>query len=261
VVGVIDDLLRSVTELTHRLRRAQAVMNAAAAHARGVHDGTDGTDGTGSITIVIDDDGTARDVLVAPDWRRRLSPADVGPAVVAADTEAARRRVAATVEALVEANPSVGEAGAPEHSPVDGQESPAGPSPGAATAGLAGPTPPAGPGGPPRPLADLTAAVLAAVDDFDQVTEPPRPVVGIGGAGAVHVMVAHGRITECTVNQAWLAHQDEVTLAHALREAISAAAAATLAARRPFIDYQQRLETLVAEARATLHDLSRGPRS
>ncbi|MBX6750240.1 MAG: hypothetical protein IRY85_11325 [Micromonosporaceae bacterium] len=254
---MIDDLLRSVTELTHRLRRMPAVLTAAAAQARGV---CDGTDSTGSITIVIDDDGTVRDVHVAADWRRRLSPADVGPAVVAADAAAARRRAVATVEALADAHASVGEGAATDLSSVDGQGPPIEASP-TDPAGLPWPTPvPTGTGERPRPLADLTAAVLAAVDDFDRVTAPPSPVVGIGAEGAVHVTVAQGRITECTVNQAWLARQDEVTLAHALREAIGAAGAAALAARRPYIDYQQRLETLVAEARASLDDLSRGPR-
>jgi len=253
---MIDDLLRSVTELTHRLRRAQAVLTAAAAQARGV---CDGTDRTGSITILIDDDGTARDVHVAADWRRRLSPAEVGPAVVAADADAARRRATATAEALAAAHASAGEGDAIplDDSSVDDQGALIGPGPDAA--GPTRPTPVAA-AGRPRPLVDLTAAVLAAADDFDHITAPPPPVVGTGGQGAVQVTVAQGRITECTVNQAWLARQDEVTLAHALREAIGAAATAALTARRPYVDYQQRLETLVAEARAALHDVSRGPR-
>lgn len=254
---MIDDLLRSVTELTHRLRRAQAVLAAAAAQARGVRDGTDST---GSITIVIDDDGTARDVHVAADWRQRLSPAEVGPAVVAADAEAARRRAVATVGALAEAHASVEESAAPDWSPVDGQAAPAEPTPDATGLPWLTQVTGVGPAGRPRPLADLTAAVLMAVDDFEHATAPPPPVVGIGGEGAVHVTVAEGRITECTVNDAWLARQDEVTLAHALREAIGAAAAAALAARRPSIDYQERLETLAADARATLQELSQGPR-
>jgi len=263
---MIDDVLRSVTELAHRLRRTQAGLTAATARARTV---CDGTDRTGSITIVIDEDGTARDVHVAADWRRRLSPADVGPAVVAADAEAARRRAAATVQALAEAGAaepdaplarfgSVGDD--PDRSPGDGRRSSTAPGADATALSWLAPVRADGTAGRPRRLADLAAAVLAAADDLDHLTAPPPPVVGVGSEGAVRVTVAQGRITECTVNQAWLARQDEVTLAHALREAISAAAAAALAARRPYIDYQRRLETLVAEARAALEDMSRGPR-
>jgi DNA-binding protein YbaB len=261
---MIDDVLRSVTELTHRLRRAQTVLTTATAQARLVREGTDRT---GSITVVIDDDGTARDVHVAADWRSRLDPADVGPAVVAADAEAAQRRAVATVQALAEAqaladDPATDRASeGTEWSSVDGQP-PIGPAPDQATRAHSWltPVPPVETGGRLRSLADLTAAVLAAADDLDEVTAPQPPVVGVGAEGAVRITVAHGRITECTVNQAWLARQDEVTLAHALREAISAAAAAALAARQPYIDYRQRLETLFADTQATLQDLSRGPR-
>jgi len=272
-IGMIDDVLRSVTELTRSLRQAQAALATATAQACDV---CDGTDSTGSITIVLDDDGTARDVRVATDWRRRLSPAEVGPAVVAADAEAARRRAAATAEALADAygsldradGPDAGDGrpdrssvdGYPDRSSVDGQGLPIGPTQGFRASALSWLTPvaPTAAAGRRRSLADLTAAVLAAAADFDQLTAPPAPVVGVGGEGAVRVTVTQGRITECTVNPAWLAHQDEVTLAHALREAIGAAAAAALAARRPYIDYRQRLETIVADARATLQEMSRG---
>lgn len=260
-VSMIDDVFGSVAELTRRLRRAQTVLAVATAQARAVREGTDRT---GSITVVIDDDGTARDVHVAADWRNRLDPADVGPAVVAADAEAARRRAAATAQALAdaqadaEARTTDGEGA--DQSAVDGQSGPTGSalSIDAAALGWLAPVPPSG--GQPRSWADLAAAVLAAADDLDHVTAPPPPVVGVGAEGAVRITLTQGRITECTVNQAWLAHQDEVTLAHALREAISAAAAAALAARQPYIDYCRRLERVIADARATVQDLSRGPR-
>jgi len=255
-VGMIGDVHRSVTELTQRLQRARAGLTAATAQAVG-----DGTDRTGSITIVLGDDGIARDVHVAADWRRRLNPAGVGPAVVAADAEAARRHAAATAEA----DALVGEADNPGRSPVDGRAgqsfvdrrgTPTVPGPSALSWLI--PVAPTAAEGRRRSVAELTAAVLAAADDFDHLTAPPAPVVGVGAGGAVQVTVARGRITECTVNPAWLSHQDEVTLAHALREAIGAAAADALDAHRPYIDYRQRLEALVADARATLQDMSRG---
>src|SRR5262245_42870328 len=64
----------------------------------------DGTDDSGSVTIVIDDEGAARDVRVAGDWRRRLAPARLGEAVVAADGDAATRRATATAQALADSS-------------------------------------------------------------------------------------------------------------------------------------------------------------
>jgi hypothetical protein len=257
VVGV-HDLLSSVTELTQRLRREQADLIRANARGRQVRDGTDES---GSITIVLDDDGTARDVLVAADWRRRLNPAQVGSAVVAADSRAAHRRAAATADALAGASTSDGRG---RESTEDTEEELARSGPTSSGGGWLVPIPltePASEPAPPRrSLAELSTAVLAAFEELERVTEPPPPVPGVGAAGAVRVTLAEGRLTECAINQAWLAHQDEVTLAYALREAVSAALTAAVAARRPLIEYQQRLDEIVADARATLRDLAAGVR-
>jgi hypothetical protein len=243
VTGVGHDLLSSVTELTQRLRREQAALTRAMARAREI---SDGTDESGTITILLDDDGIARDVRVAADWRRRLDLPGVAPAVVAADAAAARRRATATAEALASESTVAG-----------------GPAPDAPPGWLV-PVPPSGPDAdlarPRRSLAEISAAVLAAVDDLERATEPAPPVHGAGAEGAVRVTLAQGRITECVINEAWLAGQDEATLAHALREAVSAAAAAGVAARRPLIEYQQRLDAIVADARANLHRLAGGVR-
>jgi hypothetical protein len=119
------------------------------------------------------------------------------------------------------------------------------------------PVDPAAPGE-RRSLAELSAAVLAAFDDLDRIVQPPPPVHGCGADGAVKVTMAAGRITHCLVNQDWLTHQDDITLAHALREAVSDAAAAWLAARTPSIDYQRRLHELVTDARSALARLRPG---
>lgn len=232
------DLLGSVTKLTQRLRREQTTLARALTLAR---QRRDGTDESGTMTILIDEAGTARDVIVAADWRRRLPPDQVGAAVMAADEAAARHRVVATAEALAEVRGST----------TDDD--------GAATQPWLVPLPPSD-AGRPRSVMELTTAVLAAVDDLERATTPPPAVHGGGAGGAVRVTLDQGRITECTVNQHWLANQDEVTLAHALREAISAATAAGLAARAPLIEYQQRLDAIVADARATLSEFSQGSR-
>lgn len=246
------DLLSSVTELTRRIRREQAALTRAMAQAREVRDGTDES---GTITVLIDADGTAHDVRVAADWRQRLRLADLGAAVVAADGEAARRRAQATTEALTAAHQ---EAATAYGSTQDGTSLSTGDDRGADGWLVPVPLDGATRAGRRRSLAELSTAVLAAFEDLERVTEPPPPIHGAGADGSVRVTVAQGRITECVINQAWLAHQDEITLGYALREAVCAAATAGLAARRPFIEYQQRLDAIVADARATLNHLSAG---
>lgn len=215
------DLLHSIAELSDRLRRSRAVVDHAAARGLAVDEGTDDS---GTITIVIDDEGAASNVRVAPHWRHRLTAAELEQAVVAADTDAANRRSTVTVQAL--ASTDVG---------TDEPPSPTGAAPGRS-----------------RSLSELSAAVLAACDDLDRIAQPPPPVHGRGAQGAVEVTMTQGRVTRCVVDQRWLARQDEVTLAHALREAVTAAASARLAARAPFVDFQQRLDAILADARATL---------
>jgi hypothetical protein len=221
-----------------------------------------GTDETGSITIVLDDDATARDVVVAAAWRR-LSPAQVGPAVVAADTDAARRFITATIAAPTTPSPT-----SPSRS--DGMGGAGGYRDQSGNRDRDRWWPIANPAvGGPRPLTALAEAVLTATDDLDAVigappgragAGSPPDVVGIGAGAAVRITMTRGRITECTIDQAWLRQQDEVTLAHALREAIGQAAAADRAARQPFRDHQRRLAGIVAEARAALDELGRGAR-
>jgi hypothetical protein len=234
---------RSLNAAAEELSRQRTALVRALARAREVRDGADES---GTITIFLDDDGTARDVYVASDWRRRLRPEAVGPALIAADTDAAQRRAVATAEAM--AHPSVedDDASTEDSGPAwSGWLLPVDPWPGE-DAGQA------------RSFSELSAAVWAAVDDLDRVTAQPSPVLGSGGSGAVRVTMAQGRVTACAVDQRWLARQDELTLAHALREAVCAAAAASVAARRPLIEYQQRLEALVADAKATLGATGRG---
>jgi DNA-binding protein YbaB len=235
-IGNNRDLLGSVAALAQRAGRIRAALTAAVAQGRTA---PAGTDESGSITIVLDDEGTARDVRVAEDWRDYLAdPEEVAAAVVAADGDAALRRATATADALGRADL--------DGSTVDGP----------VPAGWIVPVLPQGAApAQRRSLSELTAAVLAASDDLARFSEPPPPVLGSAAGGAVRITLAQGRITECTISERWLGHQDDGSLEQALREAVSAAATAGLAARRPFIEYQQRLNALLAEARANLTEM------
>jgi hypothetical protein len=156
-------------------------------------------------------------------------PARLGEAVIAADTDAATRRASATTQALADADWSTQDTYRESTGDTSGWLAPVASRPS---------------------LAELSAAVLAAFDDLDRMTQPAPPVHGSGAQGAVRVTMVQGRIIECTVSQAWLVNQDEVTLAHSLREAMSCAAAALLTQRAPFVDHQRRLREIVAQARA-----------
>lgn len=253
VVGVARDLLSSLAELTHRIQQEQATLRRAVARGREVRTGTDES---GTIIVELDDEGTARDVRVGANWRYRLSLVQVGPAVVAADASAALRRANATIEALDQSTADSGRStqdGQTDGLPAGGCDRP--------DSLLPPPRSGAAATSPRRSVAEISAAVLAAVNELDGFTEPPPPVHGTGADGAVRVTLVAGRITECAISPAWLRHQDEVTLARALREAVGQAAAAGVAARTRFMDYQRRLEALVADARASLNDLARGVRS
>lgn len=235
------DLRGSLEQITRHLARSRAVLTRAVTQARHVREGTDET---GSITVVIDDEGSARDVHVHADWRHRLPLSQVGPAVVAADAQAVRRRSTATAEAIVEADRSVRDSDG--LSTEDIRSMPGLPS-------WLVPVDPTALPGRNRSLAELTTALWAACDDLDRASRPAAAVSGTAAQGAVRIALVQGRITECAINQRWLAEQDDVTLAHALREAVSAATAAAVAARAPFIELQQRLGEIIADARHTLN--------
>jgi hypothetical protein len=223
------------------MSRAQTALAHATAAGAAIRDGADPS---GCITVILDDAGDAADILVATDWRRRLAADQVGAAVVAADQHAARRRAQATATAL-DRLPSL--ASTDSRSTVDDIPRP--------PAGVATVEPATGRR---RSLTELTAAVWAAFDDLDRVTVPPEPARGAGAEGAVSITVAHGRVTACDIDPAWLTRQDEATLAHALAEALSSAGHQARRARAPLRGYQSHLDGLLADAMAHLGRNERG---
>jgi hypothetical protein len=215
-----------------RMGRAQATLAQAITAGAAIREGTDPS---GSITVILDDDGAAQDVRVAVDWSHRLATDQVGAAVVAADEDAAIRRATRTAAEL-------GPVTATQQSAMD--IAPRLPE-------WLEPVPPAA--GPRRSLTELTAAVWAAFDDLHRVTTPPRPTRASGADGALEVVLSHGRIIECTIDPHWLARQDDTTLSHALREALRAARNQALQAHEPLVTYQRHLDDLLTDAVASLH--------
>ncbi|SDT74718.1 YbaB/EbfC family nucleoid-associated protein [Actinoplanes derwentensis] len=94
---MFDDRLAALVGLRddgeELLRRARLAASAS---------GGPGTDSTGSVTTALDEDGRVTSVIVASDWRSRVSEERLGSAVVDAVREAAVRRLTAWGAAYVE---------------------------------------------------------------------------------------------------------------------------------------------------------------
>jgi hypothetical protein len=189
-----------------------------------------GRDPSGAIEVILGDDGTAREIRVTSDWRRHLAPEEVGPAIVAADADAAQRRAEATAAAFASTS-DPGSDATPANEPV--------------------------PAGRTRQLSELVDQALTTFDELDRVTVAPGGT-GSGGAGAVTVSLSHGRITGCALDARWLGNQDATTLARELRHALASATAAQTAANRPVAAFSQLITDLLADVTATLRDVGRG---
>jgi hypothetical protein len=158
-------------------------------------------------------------VAVAPDWRARLNPADLGQALALATADAVQRRTEAWAEQLASA-------------PV----APAPASPSAAS--LASFVPAGGPasfvpaGGPSLMSTDdidaLVRLVLDAYDDLDaMVAEIDQAVAGPNHGrsddGRICLVVRHGAVTEVRIDQHWLAHAGADAIAEHAGQALRAA--------------------------------------
>jgi len=224
-----SDSHRWMAELQHEIGRLHARFAQAAAQGQAT---SEGTDPTGAVTVILAPNGFARDVRIASDWHRRLRAEQVAQALVAADSDAAQRRAHATAEAFGSIQDE------PTEKPVSPAPAPARPSQ-------------------PRPLVDLADLASAAFDDIGRITAPPAPITGAGAGGAVRVSMAHGRITGCAIDLPWLSRQDDMTLAHALREALSSGIAAQSETDRPAVEYSRRITELLADVKATLRTIDR----
>lgn len=246
--GLADqDLARWLARLEREIERLPAVV----ASAQQPRDpAIAGTDPSGAVIVSLSPDGAASDVRIAADWRRRLRPEDVGDAVVAADSEAAQRLAHAVAHATTaSAGPTV----------LD-------------------PIAPVGPTGQPCSPAALAERAIATFDDaafddaafddaaLDDATFASDDVasqggaaltaVGTGAESAVSLCLSQGRIAACEVDRVWLNQQDEITLAHALREALADATARHAEACQPSEALADRIADLLADVKATLREIS-----
>ena len=221
--------MQSLTELQQQVGQLQARL-ARAAELTVVT--SEGRDQSGAVEVILDSNGTARDVRIAADWRRRTPLDQVGAAVVAADTDAARNRARSFAEAVAST----------EDYPLDPLPAPTAVAPAVRA----------------RPISGLAESALDAFDTIDRFRVPAHAVTGTNSERSVRISLDQGRITDCSIDLSWLARQDDTTLAHALREALASAATAQAEANRPAAEFAQRLTELLSDVKATLHDIDRG---
>jgi DNA-binding protein YbaB len=221
--------MQSLAELQQQAGQLQARLVRAAELGQVA---SNGRDPSGAVEVILDSDGTASDVRIAADWRRRTPLNHVGAAVVAADTDAALNRARSFAEAIAST----------EDVSLDPVPAPT----------------PVAPAVRARPISNVAESALDAFDSIDRLSTPPPAVTGTSSAKSVRISLDHGRISDCWIDPSWLARQDDTTLAHALREALASAATAQAEANRPAAEFSQRLTELLAEVKATLHNIDRG---
>jgi hypothetical protein len=108
----------------------------------------------------------------------------------------------------------------------------------------------------PRSPAELAERALAAFDGLEIRGPEPATVVGTSEGSAVRLSMSHGRITACEIEPRWLERQDEITLNRALRDALTEANAARIEADRPSTEFAHRLTEVLADAKATLAEIT-----
>lgn len=179
-----------------------------------------GQDPAGAVTVWLGADGVAQRVRVATDWRRRLGEDQLAAAVIAADTDAAIRRLRAELptEIVVPA------------------------------------TAPPGPTGDraPRDLGVVASDVFGSVDAALALATDGGAIDGRDNGDAVSIAILGGRIARCTFAPRWLARQDEVTVAAAIHQAIAAANAVHQDRAAQLRSATDHLDDLLAELLAGL---------
>jgi hypothetical protein len=207
--------ITAATRFQERLADLQLLFEQAQAKAPS-H--ADGTDSTGAVRVTTGSGGLPESITVAADWKKRLDPARVGPAVEQAHQNALKERMATWGAALRRSR---------WHEDFDEVRS--------GSRRLTRTTPPAPvlptSGLPPRPLDQLTEAVLGVMRSGEPV-EPAAPAQGIGTAGGGRLTItvgASGAFT-CTADAQWTVRQSGVMVSTAANSALALACAELTAA-------------------------------
>lgn len=202
-------------------------------------DATVGTDPSGAVRVTVDPDGVPQAIGVQPGWQRRTSAEGLAGCVLAA-YQAAAGKVLRALTGTVEADAwltgdSRAEAG-------DREEGVRKPSP-----------PPAPVHGQPRDPLILTEEILKALHTARTRAATPVPMyLGQAVRGTVSVTLSPAGLHGCAIEPAWARRQSSATLNAALRKALDSARARLAAGASSRRAEANLLDTLAAEALATL---------
>ncbi|WP_157537827.1 hypothetical protein [Kitasatospora azatica] len=174
----------------------------------------EGHDAAGAVTVVLGPDNLPQSVSVAPGWQRRVSAAELGPAVLDAARAASVKRAEVWMQSLGGSSWLADRVAQPGYgTSAHAAEQPS--HPGAASDSA--------PQVAPRPPEALAEDILAAASR----STLPAPLTGHGTAadGRLRLELAAAGLTGCEVDRDWAARQSTDSLNSALREALREAAA------------------------------------
>jgi hypothetical protein len=250
-----DDLLADLLRLQSYAAGFQRLLREAQASSP---PRAQGSDRSGSVTMIVGQDGLPVSIWVSPDWGRRIQPGAFGDAVVEASQSAQGERLAAWVDALerdgwpAKVNRLQAELDAP-----------------GATAGadpVPGEIPPAyrrAPDAPrPRPLDVVIEDALRTFDAAEEYRPPPPASVQAAGSAAESrftITLSEEGLVACVADPRWVAGQTQTALANAFsqaiteaRDALARASASAAEAAPP--NPADRLKDLFGETMALLGD-------
>jgi hypothetical protein len=246
-----DDLVAELSKLQRYAASLHSLVEDAQARAP---EKAEGSDRSGAVSVTLGRDGLPVSIRVSPDWNRRIRPAALGDAVVAASRAAEGERMAAWTRALERD----GWRAKADRLRASGYVPPSGPAAGEVPAAFrrerATVT--------PRPLGVVAEDALSAFEAAERFRPPsPTSVRGAGqaAAGRLTITLSAGGLLSCAADPRWVSGQVAATLASALGQALAQARAAlaesaAAASKATTANPARRLTGLFDEAIALLAD-------
>jgi hypothetical protein len=178
---------------------------------------SEGTDRSGAVTVQLGADGIPRSFRIAPDWNRRLAPAEFGPAVVEACQAAIGDRLSVWTDSLTK--------GGWQDRVEQLKDGPADPAPSRDDSARIPPAfRKAVDSARPRPAMELAEEVIRSFDKVENFTPPAAPLAsGTAARGKLTVTLSSTGLVSCTVDAGWVAGQTATILMNELGTAVRAA--------------------------------------
>ncbi|MEV0156725.1 YbaB/EbfC family nucleoid-associated protein [Micromonospora sp. NPDC050686] len=202
----MSDPLDEIAELDHLHRQAQALTRRLAAGDREAAE-VSARDTHEVVRVALAADGRIDSVEVFPEWERRIGADDLGPAIVEAADEAARRRAQAWVHGVTQ-------------QPTDDADGP-GAGPGPSAADLTDPVDDSAVNY-ARGLFYVLRDSFARLDELESEARRAAMATSTAGDpdGRVRVTLAGERLSAVTVDEEWLGSADAEQVGAAVTQAV-----------------------------------------